>query len=85
MPKKRRFRKLYFICTDNIVIGPQFEFTPAFPRKAYADNLCVQQENHFIWEDKSKPVPVKTVEGFYLVHESLYNEILKDHDADAGE
>ncbi|WP_285055162.1 hypothetical protein [Pedobacter ginsengisoli] len=83
MPKKYHFRKMHFICTDNRVIEPEHEFVPAFQYRKYAETIRVQQQpsGRYEWEDKNKPIPKKTVEGFYLVHESLYEEILKAHDA----
>jgi hypothetical protein len=73
---------MYFICLDKKVIKPEHEMVPAFQHRTYADTLCIQQGGRYIWEDKNKPVPVKSVEGFYLVHESLYEEILKHLDLD---
>jgi hypothetical protein len=78
--KKYRFRKMYFHCNDKRVIDPQFEFTTAFQHKEYADRILEQQGHrttHYMYEDATKPLPVKSVEGFYLVPEKLFEEVLK--------
>ena len=79
---KYKFRKMYFICQDKKVIDPNIEFTNAYQHREYADNVCSdanKRKTHFLWEDKTKPIPVRSVEGFYLVPEKLYDEILRKH------
>ncbi|ADY51460.1 hypothetical protein Pedsa_0888 [Pseudopedobacter saltans DSM 12145] len=81
MEKKYRFRKIYFQCEDNRVINPSYQFTTAFQHREYAEkNLKDSTRSHlYIWEDQNKPIPKRSVEGFYLVHESLFEEILKKY------
>lgn len=74
--KNYRFRKMYFICTDNLVIKPDTRMTNAYQFREDAEALIENRITHFMWEDKTKPVPQRKVEAFYLVHESLFNEIL---------
>lgn len=78
---KYRFRKMYFVCEDKKVINPNVHMTQAYQYKGTADQVCKERERrtHKEWEDKTNPVPVETVEGFYLVHESLFEEILKKY------
>lgn len=79
--KKYRFRKMYFICTDKKVIEPNTHMTNAYQNIETAQRVCKERSGgtHKMWDDKTKPVPVNTVEGFYLVHESLFDKILKNH------
>ncbi|WP_256013147.1 hypothetical protein [Desertivirga xinjiangensis] len=82
MPKKYRFRKMFFVCEDKKVISPDTHMTSAYQFKSTADQVCsdrTKRTTHFEWEDKTKPVRVSTVEGFYLVHESFYDEVLKKY------
>lgn len=80
MAKKYRFRKMYFICEDKRVIEPPIEFTTSFRRKEYADTILKDQgERSYLYLWEKGPLPVKSVEGFYLVHESLFEEILKEY------
>jgi len=81
MPKYN-FRKMFFICENKRVIQPNVLMTNAYQLKKTADNVCEtrnlqQGGEHKLWQDKSKPVPVHTVEGFYLVPEALYEEVLR--------
>jgi hypothetical protein len=77
--KKYRFRKVYFQCADKKVMEPHHQFTNAYQYKEHALKNFEARETHMLWEDKSKPLPKRSVEGFYLVHESLFDEILKKH------
>ena len=74
---------MYFQCADKQVLSKGIQFTNAYRDRAYAQsNLDSRQLNHpgrMMWEDKDIPKPVYTVEGFYLVPEALYDEILKKH------
>jgi hypothetical protein len=79
--KKYRFRKMYFICNDNKVIDPEYQVTNAFQYEDYGKRILEQQgkrDFHYMHEDKSIPLPVKTLQGFYLVPEQLFEDILKD-------
>jgi hypothetical protein len=51
--------------------------TNAYQFREIAESTLENRKTHYIWDDKTKPVPVHKVEGFYLVHENLYDEILK--------
>lgn len=75
--KKYRFRKVYFQTSDNKVLSDGIQFTKAYRDKKYAQSNLDSRDFHYMWEDKNIPVPVHRVEGFYLVHESLFNTILK--------
>lgn len=85
MSGKYRFRKMFFICYDNRVIADEYEFTNAYKRKEYVDKIAhVKQEDikyPKLWE-KDKHKPKVSVEGFYLVHESLFDELLSKHSKD---
>ncbi len=79
--KKYKFRKMFFICKDRKVISSNVLSTTTYQHKDYADTILRergQRFNHKMWEDKTKPLPVETVEGFYLVPEKLFDEVLKD-------
>jgi hypothetical protein len=79
--KKYKFRKMFFICDDRKVIDSNVHSITIYQYKEYADTILKekgQRENHKMWDDKTKPLPIKTVEGFYLVPEKLFDEILKD-------
>lgn len=71
---------MFFQCTDKKVIEPNVSMTNAYQHKEAAESNLASRTSHWEWEDKTKPVPVNTVEGFYLVHESLYDEIIKPFD-----
>ena len=73
---------MYFICHDKKVISPNVQMTSAYQKKEIAEQVAKERfssgrTSHMDWEDKSKPVEVVSVEGFYLVPEALYNEVLK--------
>jgi hypothetical protein len=55
------------------------EFTNAYKNKEYAESNLESRTTHMMWENKNIPLPKRTVEGFYLVHESLFDEILKKY------
>lgn len=74
MKKKFKFRKMYFHCTDGKVIADNVQMTNAYRERKDAEATLVYKESHQMWDDKTKPVPKKTVEGFYLVHESLFEK-----------
>jgi hypothetical protein len=80
---KYRFRKMYFVCRDKdkIVINPNILMTQAYQSKETAEVVCKQEQRPFLslWEDNTSPPLVHTVERFYLVHEKLYEEILKKY------
>lgn len=75
--KKYSFRKMYFQCADKKVIDPGIQFTNAYQYREPAVSNLETRTSHYMWEDETKPLPIRTVEGFYLVHESLFDEILK--------
>ena len=75
---------MYFVCEDKKVISPNVHMTQAYQFKKTADQVCddrnkAQGDVHKLWDDESKPLPKHTVEGFYLVPEALYDEILKKY------
>jgi len=82
MAKKRVFRKVHLICKDNSIFdGDKFEMVNMYRRAEYANKVCAGQQQLAIdnakmeW-NKGNPVPILSMHGFYLVHESLYDEIL---------
>lgn len=76
MAKRFKFRKMYIVCQDGQVIGSNIAMTNIYKKKEDADNVRNnwQQHNHKMWDDPTKPLPKFTVEAFYLVHESLFEE-----------
>ena len=70
---------MYFLCRDKKIIEPNIQFTNAYQYKEYADKILIQETRtyKYLWENE--PSAVKTIEGFYLVPERLFDEILKDH------
>jgi len=74
MAKKFKFRKMYFHCTDGKVIEENVEMTWAYRKRETAQSTLKTSPTHMMWEDKKKPIPKKSVEGFYLVHESLFEK-----------
>jgi hypothetical protein len=72
---------MYFVCQDRIVIQDKVLMTQAYRKKETADQVGDDRnrscESHRLWDDKTKPLPVHSVEGFYLVPEALYEEVLK--------
>lgn len=62
-----------------------FEFTNMYRRREYAMELAKgmieRENNNYLWEKDKTPRSVST-EGFYLVHESLFDELLKEHSKD---
>ena len=73
---------MYFQCTNNRVIEEQYEMTNAFRRREYIEGILKANdmgENHrYLWE-KNTIKPKESVEGFYLVHESLFEEVLSQY------
>ena len=85
MKKKYRFRKVYFNCYDNKAMEEEYEMTNVFRRREYALSIAKGQRerenNKYLWE-KDKPIRKVSTEGFYLVHESLFDELLREHARD---
>ncbi|WP_295672222.1 hypothetical protein [uncultured Mucilaginibacter sp.] len=73
------FRKVYFICTNKQVIEPAIKSAVAYKNKDYADILLDQRDKSVKMWDVNKPPKTYSVEGFYLVHERLFDELLKEH------
>jgi hypothetical protein len=76
--KKYKVRKMYFICRDKQVISPDVGITNAYQHKNTAATVCKQRQDHykdtnFAWM-KNQPIPVYSVEGFYLVHEDIFKQ-----------
>jgi hypothetical protein len=83
MPKYR-FRKVYFICEKNRIFPNNYEMVSSYRQMANALSVCSHQQRDAIIEakkdyNKSRDIPLYKVEGFYLVHESLFDELLKKH------
>jgi len=64
---------MYFHCTDGKVIEENVDMTWAYRKRESAESTINNSETHMIWENKTKPKPKRTVEGFYLIHESLFD------------
>lgn len=82
---KHRFRKAYIICINNEIIG-EYEVTNLYKSRKYADGICQSKQRTEMesvkmeWKKNSNSTPTQyRVHGFYLVHESLFDEILKDY------
>lgn len=76
---------MFFNCYDKIVIEECYEMTNAYRRREYAEviskGMIERENNPCLWEKDKAPRKVST-EGFYLVHESLFDELLKEHSRD---
>ena len=82
MGKKYRFRLVYFNCFDNRAIDEQYDITNVFTRREYAEKIAAGQrerENNPNMWDRHRRIRKVTTEGFYLVHESLFDELLSEH------
>lgn len=68
------------MCNNNQVIDDNVEMVNAYRCRAYADKITLARREKdlypLLWE-KGIEKPIRTTEGFYLVHESLFDEILK--------
>jgi hypothetical protein len=73
------FRKMYFICENKRVIAPEVHATNAYQYKKVADSVLTTKDTAVKMWDVGKPPTLYTVEGFYLVHESLFEKLLKEH------
>jgi hypothetical protein len=70
---------MYFLCKNKRVIDSNEHITTAYQHVDEAKaTLAHQVITPKMWEINQPPA-VHSVEGFYLVHESLFDEILKDH------
>lgn len=65
---------MYFHCLDGKVIDEDVQMTNAYRERKDAEATLGFDDTNKMWHDKTKPVPKKTVEGFYLVHESLFEK-----------
>lgn len=83
--KKYPFRKLYFKCEDNEILKPNVMMTNAYQRRSDAEATIIKRDTHYLWEDKTKPVPVTAVHGFYIVHDSLFDTLIKPHYREPGD
>ena len=84
MPKQYRFRLIFVICEDNKIVEP-YEMVNMYKRRDYAESVCKAKQEFDIAESKKqyrvndRRVSQRKVHGFYLVNESLFDEILKKH------
>lgn len=67
---------MYFVCEDGRVNENSTTMTQAYNEKEVAERVCEnrRQQNHQMWDDKTKSFPTHTVEGFHLFHESLFDQ-----------
>ncbi|MFC6101328.1 protein kinase family protein [Olivibacter domesticus] len=77
MKKPYKIRKMSFICKNGRIIEHNVHMTNAYQYRDIANTVCKENQSrgNYIWE-QDKPSPKYTVEDFYLVHASLFNEIL---------
>lgn len=86
MARRYKFRKVYFVCKDNSVFS-DYGFVNCYKSEAHAKEQATFQQRNAIddsqklWE-KGKPIPEFKAHGFYLVHESLFDELLKGSSKD---
>ena len=83
MAKRYRFRKVYMICEDKKIFGDVLTAL-CYQDQKHALSVCNHKQHKAIQDanmmyNANKPIPVHKVHGFYLVHESLFDEILKKH------
>ncbi|TWI87761.1 hypothetical protein LX66_1832 [Chitinophaga japonensis] len=78
MKKSYKIRKMSFICQDGRVIEPNIHMTNAYQFREIAEAVCRERQptGRYMWE-VGRPIPKLTVEDFYLVHASLFKEILQ--------
>lgn len=82
MAKKYRFRKVYFVCRDKEVVPANARDTIAYKWESDAVQDAENQTASYApYADKNRfwKAPDFTVQGFYLVHESLYDEVIEPH------
>lgn len=60
---------MYFVCNNNQVIDDDAKYTNAYQEKRHCEHLLSKQHNT---APASKATPVRSVEGFFLVHEKLW-------------
>lgn len=77
--RKYRFRKMYFICENKQVIQPNVWATTAHQYRDKAQAVFDQKDKTVKQWQANQPPIHHSLEGFYLVHESLFDEVLKDH------
>jgi hypothetical protein len=70
---------MYFICESKRVVEPNIQTAVAYQAKDYAETILAQRDTSVKMWDVNKPPRTYTVEGFYLVHERLFEELLKEH------
>lgn len=82
MPRnKRKFKKIYIVCEDNKIFGnSNFQVIEIFRIKESAQNVCNRQQetaitkNKYMWAEQNNPIPQYSTHGFYLVHESFFED-----------
>jgi hypothetical protein len=77
--RKYRFRKMYFICENNRIIADNVWSVDAHQHRDKAEIILAQKDVSIKMWEANKPPKRYKVEGFYLVHESLFDLILKEH------
>lgn len=70
---------MYFICENKLVINDNVLSTTVFKNKVYAEAIFKQKDKNVYEYMKRQPPIYHSLEAFYLVHESLFDEILKEH------
>jgi hypothetical protein len=81
MPKYR-FRKVYIVCQDNQIFG-RVTMNNFYQNEEECKQVAkyklrqATEDAKYEWA-KNKPIPKFATHGFYLVHESLFDELLKN-------
>lgn len=70
--QKYQFRLLYFICKDGEIISANVQRTNAYQERKQCEPLIENRTIHKHSEDKTKPLPKESIEGFWLVPEKLW-------------
>ncbi len=65
---------MYFICENKQVIAQDVHCTNAYRHRKHAEQILAQMHSPVkVWKEGKPPVTY-SVEGFYLLHESLFEE-----------
>lgn len=86
MMKRYKFRKVFFVCKNNSVFS-DYAFVNCFKDGEHAEEQAIYhqrkaiEDSQLLWE-RGKPIPQFKAHGFYLVHESLFDEILEKFNQD---
>ncbi|SHN42214.1 hypothetical protein SAMN05216311_114135 [Chitinophaga sp. CF418] len=74
--KSRKFRLMFFVCTNKQTFTEFDSSVLAFQSKKWADSHCGYLINYHK-TNQTFPLPDITVEAFYLVTDQLFDELLR--------